>query len=229
MCSLNLRKRKEKLKSAKVLRSPLHRVLPCHAVSGLVLDRVLSHVLACLAPCVGPSVPCGRALWSPSCLSVHCGPRPVCPCIAVPVLSVRALRSPSCLSVHCGHRPVCPCIAVTVLSVRALRSPSCLSVHCGHHPVWPYIAVTALSVRALRSPSCLAVHCRALRSPSCGGPCVLSVTRFVAGPLGGVGLPPLVCDGIDDPAVCCCQDRVPVVSLFLSRSSSVYLVALVVG
>ena len=164
MCSLNLRKRKEKY------------IVSCRALRSLVL-----------------------------CWTVHY------------VVSRRALRPvldlASCLSVHCGLRPVCPCIAVPVLSGRALRSSSCLTVHC----------------RALRPPSCLAVHCRALRAPSFGGPCVLSVTRFVAGPLGGVGLPPLVCDGIDDPAVCCCRDRVPVVSLLLSRSSSVYLVALVVG
>ena len=130
----------------------------------------------------------------------------------------------SCPAVPCGPRSrVGPCIT----SCPAVPCALCLTLR----PVCPCITVPVLSVRALRSrsPSCLSVHCRALRSPSCGGPCVLSVTRFVAGPLGGVGLPPLVCDGIDDPAVCCCQDRVPVVSLFLSRSSSVYLVALVVG
>ena len=133
------------------------------------------------------------------------------------VMSYRALRPvlelASCVAVHCGPRPVCPCIAVHC-GPRPVWP--CIAVHCGPRPVWPCIAVPVLSVRALRSPSC-------------GGPCVPSVTRFVAGPLGGVGLPPLVCDGIDDPAVCCCRDRVPVVSLFFSRSSSVYLVALVVG
>ena len=147
----------------------IHRVLPCLAVPGLVLDRVLRRVPPCLAPCVRPC-PCiavfvlsGRALRSPSCLSVHCGPRPVCPCIAV----------------HCGPRPVWPCIAVTVLSGRALWSPSCLAVHC----------------RALRSPSCLAVHC----GPRPVWPCIAvhcghrPVWPCIAGPVLWWTLRP-VCD-----------------------------------
>ena len=205
--------------------------MSCRALRSLVLCWTVHYVVSrrALRP----------VLDLASCLSVHCGLRPVCPCIAVPVLAVRALpcivvpvlsgralQSPSCLAVHCGPRPVWPCIEVTVQSGRALPY-NAVPVLSGH--ALPCIAVIVLSGRALRPPSCLAVHCRALRAPSFGGPCVLSVTRFVAGPLGGVGLPPLVCDGIDDPAVCCCRDRVPVVSLLLSRSSSVYLVALVVG